>query len=216
MTSTIHTTARLHASLFSKVRCTVNGIDLPRLRIHNKVITGAALCFIWALGIHSAAAQAQNESVQTTPALESQLAEEIETLKQAMINLNRDLFILEEDLLFPASTQVAVYLSMDVGEYFALDSVEVKINDDTATQYLYTERQVNALYRGGVQRLYVGNVGQGEHELTAFFIGIGPQGREYKRGLTLSFEKTDEPLAIELSVIDSTRKQQPTFSAKTL
>lgn len=146
----------------------------------------------------------------------SELAQEIETLRQAMVNLNRDLFILEEDLLFPSSTQVAVFLSMDVGEYFALDSVEIAINDDTRTQYLYTERQVNALYRGGVQRLYLGNIGQGEHELTAFFIGIGPHGREYKRAVSLKFEKTDEPVALELSVVDSTAKQQPLFSAKAL
>jgi len=155
------------------------------------------------------------QDAQSSPE-QSQLAEEIESLRQAMINLNRDLFILEEDLLFPASTQVAVYLSMDIGEYFALDSVEIKINGASATQYLYTERQVNALYRGGVQRLYVGNLGQGEHELTAFFIGIGPEEREYKRAVTLTFTKTDEPVAIELSVVDSTSKQQPTFSAKTL
>jgi hypothetical protein len=147
---------------------------------------------------------------------QSELAQEIETLRQAMVNLNRDLFILEEDLLFPSSTQVAVYLAMDVGEYFALDSVEVSINDETRTQYLYTERQVNALYRGGVQRLYVGNIPQGEHELTAYFIGIGPQGREYKRAVSISFEKTDEPVALELSVVDSTAKQQPLFSAKVL
>nr|WP_136250736.1 hypothetical protein [Ningiella ruwaisensis] len=147
---------------------------------------------------------------------QSELAKEIESLRQAMVNLNRDLFILEEDLLFPSSTQVAIYLSMDVGEYFALDSVELKLNGEVSTHYLYTERQVDALYRGGVQRLHVDNLGQGQHELTAFFIGTGPEQREYKRGVTINFEKDDEPVAIELSVVDSTSKQQPVFSAKTL
>jgi hypothetical protein len=161
-------------------------------------------------------AQTDNDADSSAEVNQSELAQEIETLRQAMVNLNRDLFILEEDLLFPSSTQVAVFLSMDVGEYFALDSVEIAINDDTRTQYLYTERQVSALYRGGVQRLYVGNIGQGEHELTAYFIGIGPQGREYKRAVSLKFEKTDEPVALELSVVDSTAKQQPLFSAKAL
>ena len=144
------------------------------------------------------------------------LSEQIETLKQAMINLNRDLFILEEDLLFPASTQVAVYLSMDVGEYFALDAVEIRIGGEVKTYYLYTDRQVNALYRGGVQRLYVGNVNQGEHELTAYFIGIGPEKREYKRAVSVQFSKSEDPVAVELSVIDSTQKQQPLFVAKVL
>lgn len=148
--------------------------------------------------------------------MQQNLADQIETLKQAMINLNRDLFILEEDLLFPASTQVAIYLSMDVGEYFALDAVEIRLDSEVKTYYLYTSGQVNALYRGGVQRLYVGNVNQGKHELTAYFVGIGPQNREYKRAVSVEFSKGEDPVAIELSVIDSTAKQQPIFEAKEL
>ncbi|WP_395338897.1 hypothetical protein PN836_013005 [Ningiella sp. W23] len=162
-----------------------------------------------------AAFSQQSNNSEQTPQM-SELGAEIESLRQAIVRLNRDLFILEEDLLFPASTQVAVYLSMDVGEYFALDSVELKIGDETVTQYLYTERQVDALYRGGVQRLYIGNIGQGVHEISAFFIGIGPEQREYKRALSLEFEKTDEPLAIELSVLDSSAKHQPVFTATRL
>lgn len=150
------------------------------------------------------------------PNAQANLADQIETLKQAMVNLNRDLFILEEDLLFPSSTQVAVYLSMDVGEYFALDAVEIRINGEVKTYYLYTSRQVNALYRGGVQRLYVGNVNQGEHELTAYFVGIGPEKREYKRAVSVNFTKGEDPVAIELGVIDSTTKQQPIFVATEL
>lgn len=148
--------------------------------------------------------------------LEQNLAGQIESLKQDMINLNRDLFVLEEDLLFPSSTQVAVYLSMDVGEYFNLDAVELVLNDQVMTNYLYTAKQVNALYKGGVQRLFVGNLSQGEHELTAYFIGAGPEDRNYKRAVSLKFTKDDDPVALELSVIDSTTKQQPLFEAKSL
>ena len=144
------------------------------------------------------------------------LSQQIEALKQAMVDLNRDLFVLEEELLFPSSTQVAVYLSMDVGEYFALDAVELRINGDVKTYYLYTERQVNALNRGGVQRLYVGNVNRGEHELSAYFIGVGPENREYKRALSVQFTKNDEPVALALNVIDSSSKQQPLFEARVL
>jgi hypothetical protein len=154
-------------------------------------------------------AEVKNES----PVPDSDLAAEMETLKQALVNLNRDLFILEEDLLFPSSTQVAVYLSMDVGEYFKLDAVELKIDGDLATHYLYTDRQVNALYKGGVQRLFVGNVNQGTREISAFFIGTGPEDRPYKRAVTLEFDKDDEAATVELKIVDSTSKQQPTFSA---
>lgn len=159
----------------------------------------------------------QAELALSQPLFDQQnLAQQIETLKQAMVNLNRDLFILEEDLLFPASTQVAVYLTMDVGEYFALDAVEIRINNEVKTHYLYTERQVNALYRGGVQRLYVGNVNQGDHELSAYFIGVGPEHREYKRALSVQFTKDEDAVALALNVIDSSAKQQPVFEAKVL
>ena len=52
------------------------------------------------------------------------LDEQVQGLKDEVLDLNRELFLLEEELLFPANTQVAVFLSMDVGEYFAIDSVQ--------------------------------------------------------------------------------------------
>jgi hypothetical protein len=140
------------------------------------------------------------------------IAKQLQQLKRQVIALNRDLFVLEEDLLFPSSTQVVVYLSMDVGTYFKLDSVALKIDNQTVTQYLYTDRQVDALYRGGVQRLHIGNLAQGEHQISAFFIGLGPEDREYKRAATLSFEKGADAKVLELTVTDSSIKQQPEFA----
>src|SRR6185295_20173290 len=86
----------------------------------------------------------------------------IQSLKQDVMELNRDLLVLEEELLFPASTQVAVFVSMDVGALFQLDSVQVKLDDQVVAHYLYTERELKALYRGGVQRLYLGNLRSGK------------------------------------------------------
>lgn len=143
------------------------------------------------------------------PALDTQM----EAIKRSLVELKRDLVVLEEDLLFPASTQLAVYLSMDVGEFFALDAVTLKLNGKDISHYLYTERQTDALYRGGVQRLYVGNVKQGPNRLTAFFTGRGPQGRDYRRAATVEFEKTFEPTYVELKITDSTAKYQPEFVA---
>ena len=143
---------------------------------------------------------------------DSPVVDDIQDLKEKIIELNRDLFILEEDLLFPANTQFAVFLSVDVGEFFSLDSVELKVDGKTVTHYLYTERQVNALLKGGVQRLYVGNLKTGQHELTAFFHGKGPNNRDYKRGTTLIFEKDTEIKSLELRISDSTKKYQPEFT----
>ena len=138
----------------------------------------------------------------------------IQNLKNEVLELNRDLFILEEDLLFSANTQVNVFLSMDAGQLFKLDSVQLKIDDKLVSNYLYTDREIRALQRGGVQRLYIGNMSAGEHEITAFFIGIGPNGRDYKRGTTQKVEKTDEALYIELKIVDNTSKEQPEFGVK--
>src|ERR1700689_5910655 len=102
------------------------------------------------------------------------LDEQIQDLKKDVIDLNRDLFVLEEELLFPANTQVAVFVSMDVGDFFALDSIQLKIDNRDVTNYLYTPREVAALVKGGVQRLYVGNLKAGGHELGALFNGKGP------------------------------------------
>src|SRR5262249_43429020 len=141
------------------------------------------------------------------------LAGQMEDIKKNLVELKRDLSVLEEDLLYPASTQVAVYLSMDVGEFFALDSVTLKLNGKDVTHYLYTDKQADALFRGGVQRLFVGNVKQGNNRLTAFFTGRGPEGRDYKRAATVEFEKTFEPTTVELKISDSEAKYQPEFVA---
>jgi hypothetical protein len=142
------------------------------------------------------------------------LDEKAQSLKEQVLELNRDLFLLEEELLFPATTQVAVFLSMDVGELFQLDAVQVKIDNKVVANHLYTDREIGALFRGGVQRLYTGNLRTGKHELVAFFTGKGPKGRDYRRGTTLVFEKETDAKFIELKIIDDTRKQQPDFAVK--
>ncbi len=156
------------------------------------------------------AANAQANEIQGT----GKLDEEMEDVKKALIDLKRDLVILEEDLLFPASSQVSVFLSMDVGEFFVLDAVTVKLNGKQVTHYLYTEKQVSALIRGGVQRLYVGNVKQGDNRVTAFFTGRGPQGRDFRRATSVDFEKGFEPTFIELAITDETADYQPEFVAE--
>ena len=142
------------------------------------------------------------------------LDQEIQGLKKDVVDLNKDLFILEEELLFPANTQVAVFLSMDVGDFFALDSVQLKIDRKEVINYLYTPREVEALLRGGVQRLYLGNLKVGTHELVAFFNGKGPNERDYKRGASIRFEKGVGAKYLELKIDDRQRKLQPEFEIK--
>ena len=138
----------------------------------------------------------------------------VQDLKAELIRLNRDLLVLEEELLFPAGTQVAVFVSMDVGKLFELESVQIKLDDKVISQHLYTAQEVQALHRGGVQRVYLGNLRAGTHAIDAFFTGRGPHERDYKRGTTLKFDKGTEPRYIELRIKDSLAKLQPEFDVK--
>ncbi len=138
-------------------------------------------------------------------ATSSELNKEVQQLKAQVLQLNRELFILEEDLLFPASTQIAIFVSVDIGRFFKLDSVEVKINEQDVAGFLYTDRQRIALEQGGIQKLYLGNLKLGTHQLTAIFTGLDNEGRSIKRATSHTFEKEDDSLMIELKLVDNTR-----------
>lgn len=165
--------------------------------------------------VDAALEEAIDEETLDAAALEEgSLDAEIEALKKEVLSLNRDLFILEEDLLFPPNTQFSIFLSMDAGALFSLDSVQIKINDKNIANHLYTERELTALKRGGVQRLYIGNLPSGEHEIVAIFTGVGPKGRDYRRGESVVIEKTTEPQFVEFMIADDTGKEQPQFDVR--
>ncbi len=140
--------------------------------------------------------------------------EDVQSLKAEVLELNRDLFLLEEELLFPANSQVAFFLSVDVGTYFALDSVSLKIDGKEVANYLYTDREADALMRGGVQRLHMENLKVGDHELVAVFTGFGPHEREYRRGATVNLSKGLGAKYVELAITDRAAKQQPEFDVR--
>ena len=173
---------------------------------------------VWAADVPAATAAAPATAASApaaaASAADASLDTRVQDVKGDVIRLNRDLLVLEEELLFPASTQVAVFVSMDVGKLFVLDSVQIKLDDKVVSNYLYTPLEVQALHRGGVQRVYLGNLKTGSHEIVAFFTGGGPHERDYKRGTTIKFDKGTEPKYIELRIKDSERKLQPEFEVK--
>jgi hypothetical protein len=161
------------------------------------------------------AAPASAASAAATPnAPAASLDTRVQDLKDEVMRLNRDLLVLEEELLFPPGTQVALFVSMDVGKLFELESVQIKLDDKLVSQHLYTALEVQALHRGGVQRIFLGNLRTGSHAIDAFFTGRGPHERDYKRGTTLKFEKGAEPRYIELRIKDSQARLQPEFEVK--
>lgn len=172
------------------------------------------LCLVL-LGAHGwAADKSEGSDTPTSDKTVTTLDTQIQDLKKEVLDLNRDLFLLEEELLFPANTQFTVFVSMDIGLLFDLDSVQLKLDNQVVGNHLYTERELNALKRGGVHRFYMGNLTSGEHELVAFFVGKGPKDRDYKRGTTLKINKGTEPQFVELKIVDSESKLQPEFKVK--
>jgi len=194
-------------------------------RVVSIVVGGMLLACAWTAGAESPAATAAAAAPGATiaapaapadapPAEFKTLDQEVQGLKKDVIDLNKDLFVLEEELLFPANTQVAVYVSMDVGTFFALDSVTVKIDNKEVKNYLYTAREADALLKGGVQQIYLGNLKVGKHEMVAFFTGKGPMERDYRRGATINFDKGVGAKYLELKITDKVAKHQPEFTIK--
>lgn len=142
------------------------------------------------------------------------LDQEVQSLKKEVLDLNRELFVLEEELLFPANTQVAVFVSVDVGDFFAVDSVTLKLDNKEVANYLYTEREAQALLKGAVHRVFIGNLKAGDHELIALFTGQGPHVRDYRRGATLRLTKGVGAKYVELKISDRASKAQPEFVVK--
>jgi len=140
------------------------------------------------------------------------LSADIQALKGRVITLNKDLRVVEEALLFPSNTQFSVFVSVEGGQFFTLESVRLKIDDKMVSSHLYSARQREALQRGGVQKLFVTNLSEGRHQVTAFFTGIGPNGRPYKRAADLTLEKGKASQFLELAVMDDSARQEPVFT----
>lgn len=174
-----------------------------------------ALLLAWLLIASVAQAQTITEVPETgggEPSGELRtLDERVQKLKQEVIELNRDLFVLEEELLFPSNTQVSIFVSVDVGKFFNLDSVQIKLDGEVVANYLYTQRELEALHRGGVHRIHTANLRAGEHEMVALIVGTGPKGRDYRRGANIKISKGLGPKYLELEITDQASKQQPEF-----
>ncbi|MFT6634868.1 hypothetical protein [Alcanivorax sp.] len=141
----------------------------------------------------------------------AELDKDLADFKRDVLEVNKRLLLLEEELLFPADTQVGIYVSLDVGHFFQPDSITLELDGEVLTSHLYTEKEIRALKNGAVQRLALANVKNGDHELTAFITGIGPAGREVRQGVTGHFDKNHGRHFVQLHIEDDTAKQQPRF-----
>lgn len=187
------------------------------LKLSSKAFLASALCLLVLLisaNLH-AAPNSKSEQAQAEALVKVQaLSNEIQALKINAVTLNKDLRSLEDELLFPANTQCKVYLSVKKGEFFKLNNVKIKIDGLDVATHIYSDKQRDALEKGGMQRLYVGNLSHGKHKITAFFGGTDINNRFVKRAATLEFEKESGAKYIEVKMVDSPKELDTNFSFK--
>ena len=162
------------------------------------------LCSVFLAALVSLTVNAQEVSREELKGLD----EQVQDIKKDVLNLSAELARLEEKLLFPSNTQVSLFVSMHEGDDFRLDSVQVKLDNKVVAQHLYSFRELEALQMGGVQRLYLGNIKTGDHELVVSYSGKAPAGGEYKRSGTYRVNKEVGPKFVEIKIAgpDSTEQ----------
>ncbi|WP_430462584.1 hypothetical protein ACQUQU_07305 [Thalassolituus sp. LLYu03] len=138
---------------------------------------------------------------------DAQIAGDIAGVKRSVLELNKDLYALEDALLSPATTRAALYLSLLHGEFFEPLSIEVTAEGMTPVHHIYTERQVSALRLGAVQPLAEMNLGPGRHALRAVVRGVDQLGQNRELVVEQTVEKTDKPLLMEVVINDNNERQ---------
>ena len=128
------------------------------------------------------------------------LDEQVQEIKSDVLSIASELGNLEERLLYPSGTQVAVFVAIDEGEEFRLDAVQIEINGELAAHHIYSFNELEALQKGGVQRIYTGNVTTGDHELSVSVIGKLENGKDFNESGTFTFAKGVEPKTLGITL----------------
>ena len=125
---------------------------------------------------------------------------QVQEIKSDVLNIASELNTLEERLLYPSGTQVAVFIALGEEEEFRLDSVEIEIDGNLASHHIYSFKELEALQKGGVQRIYTGNVATGEHNINVTMMGKLKNGRDFTETESFQFRKDVKPKALGITL----------------
>lgn len=128
------------------------------------------------------------------------LDEQVQEIKSDVLGIAAELNQLEEKLLYPSGTQVAIFVALAKGEQMRLDAVRLRIDGQLVTHYIYSFKELAALRKGGVQRIYVGNIATGDHELEVIVDGKVEGGSDFSRTDRFTFRKEVKPKLVELTM----------------
>ena len=128
------------------------------------------------------------------------LDEQVQEIKTDVLSIAAQLSLLEEKLLYPSTTQTAVFVSLARGETFRLDSVEIQLDGKPVAHHLYSIKELEALQKGGVQRIYAGNVRSGEHDIQVLVLGKTGGGSDLQHSEHFKVTKEAGPKIVEISL----------------
>ena len=128
------------------------------------------------------------------------LDEEVQEIKSDVLRISAELSRLEEKLLYPSGTQVAIFVSLAKGDQMRLDAVRLQIDGQLVAHYIYSFKELEALRKGGVQRIYVGNVTTGDHQLEVLVDGKVEGGADFSRTEHFAFRKEVKPKLVGLTL----------------
>lgn len=125
---------------------------------------------------------------------------QVQEIKSDVLDIASELGNLEERLLYPSHTQVALFVALAENESFRLDAVQIEINGEMATHHIYSFQELEALKKGGVQRVYTGNIVTGDHELRVTMLGKLENGKDFTESGTFSFVKSVKPKSLGITL----------------
>jgi TolA-binding protein len=128
------------------------------------------------------------------------LDEQVQQTKSDVLSIAAELNQLEEKLLYPSGTQVAIFVALAKGDELRLDAVRLQIDGQLVAHYIYSAKELEALRKGGVQRIYIGNVATGNHQLNVLVDGKLKAGADFNRTEHFTFHKEVKPKLVELKV----------------
>jgi hypothetical protein len=175
------------------------------------LVLGLVLAFSFAElgGLHAATVPEDNKPAASADKSASSpdqqqmrgLDEQVQEVKSDVLSISQELSRLEEKLLYPSGTQVAIFVALAKGDQMRLDSVRLQIDGQLVTQHIYSAKELEALRKGGVQRIYVGNVSTGDHQLDVLVDGKLDDGKDFSRTEHLTFRKEVKPKLVGLTLV---------------
>jgi hypothetical protein len=127
---------------------------------------------------------------------------QVQEIKSDVLNIASELNNLEERLLYPSNTQMSVFVEIAPEEEFRLDAVQITINGELATHHIYSFKELEALQKGGVQRIYTGNITTGEHQIDVVVSGKLKSGKDFSESGSFTFAKGIKPKALGVTLSD--------------